>query len=163
MEPWVRDLIAVRPSVPKNIDKVFQRKVQTANSYRHWKFVSDDCLDWSMCCHLDVPIIVIGDMFGVVRSPITGNISPAQSLTTPSLESQKQTSPRQDLLVGQSLRKWLLAFTKAKLLKCSCVSWLSYAKQEESYSRDNLIRSLSSLSALRLILVRYILGTLVTL
>ena len=43
------------------------------------------------------------------------------------------------------------------------VSWLSYAKQEESFSRDNLIRSLSSLSALRQIRVRYILGTFVTL
>ena len=58
-----------------------------------------------MCCHLDVPIIVIGDMFGVVRSPITGNISPAQSLTTPSLESQKQTSAQARFIGGPIIKK----------------------------------------------------------
>ena len=36
-----------------------------------------------MCCHLDVPIIVISDMFGVVRSPITGNISPSSVINNP--------------------------------------------------------------------------------
>ena len=81
---------------------------------------------------------------------------PAQSLAAPAPQSQKQTQPREDLLVVQSLRKWLLdkCLTKLHLGKYllntyrSRVSWLSYAKLVEScFFCDNLIRSLCSLSA----------------
>ena len=59
-----------------------------------------------MCCHLDVPIIVISDMFGVVRSPITGNISPRSVINNPlPLESQKQTSAQARFIGGPIIKK----------------------------------------------------------
>ena len=87
-----------------------------------------------------------------------------QSLTTPSLESRKQTSAQARFIGGPIIKKMTSHIYKC-LASCSDVSWLSYAQQEESFSRDNLIRSLSPLSALRIMHVRYILGmlTLVTL
>ena len=110
MEPWVRDLIAVSPSVPRNIDEA---SLDSANlcsdikdrfEFKEPKLVSDNCLDWSMCCH-HCPHHCQGDMSGVTRLPLQEISAPLQSLTTPSLESQKQTSAQARFIGGPIIKK----------------------------------------------------------
>ena len=57
-----------------------------------------------MCCH-HCPHHCHGDMSGVTRLPLQEISAPLQSLTTPSLESQKQTSAQARFIGGPIIKK----------------------------------------------------------